>query len=702
MGAYENPAQIVDTQSGQHIRDMLRSIGQTALQYGLTQARKREKEEEERIRRAENNNTIRKKSILDATKLKTDLETGLQGVKNPVNIQSLQDDVDTRFTEYSQALQRFNLSQYNDNYAGSEDEQNDLNTISAVQSFSKNAPKLFENPTALIDKYKKLTAKYDSLGGLDPYYSDPYFQIFVNTQEGAYDNDASVGWQTNIVGSTLNLDYVVKGKEVKNQNAIQYYNTLTEDQKDKLFGTYTDKDETRRMTAEEFAQTYSQTGIEFNDIPVNEEQQHLLVDSGSGGYTFSDEHLISMNEMADVMNDTDGNPYVYGSFFSEIQDVNTKFIDNAEKAQILVNGKLAARFTENGDTANRMIEKTSPVGITYIEETIALPNLSEVENFAMQQGGAVTDGWELSRNGITTANAVIRKLGLPAYTEKGGPELDEFGNQVYYYMVKQEAPNEQNNYRWSGEKQVKISLLNPRTVINSKGTSEIWDPNIKLQVEQMMGEHAKRMSGYYTNPVIETKNLGTKYNESPTQTKAINPNILALAQSVVSQPSGNWSDSQWVTNWFNDASIDRTTAMSGANARLSLQEQINAYGDDESKLEDKQKLELANLKQTLSGLDQNAVYLQFGGTGDLTPITIGNAGVVANSIRSSFKGETEQSDFDKGFSASATQRIKDFTKEKYMAQNNLANTEFNRNSATVERNYQDALNSLKQQLKRYK
>ena len=702
MGAYENPAQIVDTQSGQHIRDMLRSIGQTALQYGLTQARKREKEEEERIRRAENNNTIRKKSILDATKLKTDLETGLQGVKNPVNIQSLQDDIDNRFTEYSQALQRFNLSQYNDNYAGSEEEQNDLNTISAVQSFSKNAPKLFENPTALIDKYKKLTSKYDSLGGLDPYYSDPYFQIFVNTQEGAYDDDASVGWQTNIIGSTLNLDYVVKGKEVKNQNAIQYYNTLTEDQKDKLFGTYTDKDETRRMTASEFAQTYSQTGIEFKDIPVNKEQEHLLVPSGSGGYKFSDEHLISMNEMADVMNDTDGNPYVYGSFFSEIQDVNTKFMDNAEKAQILVNGKLAGRFTENGETATRMIEKDSPVGTTYIEETIALPNLSEVENFAMQQGGAVTDGWELSRNGITTANAVIRKLGLPAYNDQGGPELDEFGNQVYYYMVKEEAPNEQNNYRWSGEKEVKISLLNPATVINSKGTSEIWDSNIKLQVEQMMGEYAKRMSGYYTNPIIETRNLGTKYNEGPKETESINPNILALAQSVVSQPSGNWSDSQWVTNWFNDASIDRTTAMSGANARLSVQEQINAYGDDESKLDDKQKVELANLKQTLSGLDQNAVYLQFGGTGDLTPVTIGSAGVVANSIRSSFKGETEQRDFDRGFSSSAAQRIKDFTKEKYMAQNNLANTEFNRNSATVEKNYQDALNSLKQQLKRYK
>ena len=111
MGAYENPAMIVDTQSGQHVRDMLQSIGNTALQHGIRMAAKREREEKERQKREENNNTIRKNSILASTQLKSDTEAKLES-KNPVNIASLQDDIDLIFDDYSQALQRFNMSQY--------------------------------------------------------------------------------------------------------------------------------------------------------------------------------------------------------------------------------------------------------------------------------------------------------------------------------------------------------------------------------------------------------------------------------------------------------------------------------------------------------------------------------------------------------------------------------------------------------------
>jgi hypothetical protein len=696
MGAYDNPAMIVDTQSGQHVRDMLQSIGNTALQYGIRMAEKREREEKERQKRLENNNTIRKNSILATTKLKSDTQAKIES-KNPINIASLQDDIDLIFDDYSNALQRFNMSQYDDSYAGSEQEQADLAIISSTQNFATSAPELFANTTALIDKYKELVGKYDTLGGLDPSYSDPYFQIFVNTQEGAY-SDGSIGWDSRLEGDRRLFDYVLTGDEVKKQNAISYFNALDETQKSILFG------EDSTMTAEQFASTYGLQGMNFMDvdIPIDENVSSLLVQNDRGGYDFSNEHRISMQEMVDVMNDTDGNPYVFGRFFSEIQDVNGIFTENAEEAGIIVNGRLAERFTEGGETHEKTYSKKTSGGRQEIIQTVKMPNLDEVSNFATQQGGAVTDSWETSQDGIINANATIRKLAKPAYNDQGGFVYDEFGNQVFYYNVKTEEPSDENNWTWSGDKEIKISLLNADTVVNTGETSDVWNPGIKKGVEDFMVEMARRQSGYYTLPVISEKNGDFRPRRSNNPPKKINPAIAELATSVVTSPSGNWSDPAWVADFFNTANLDGTVAMTGGDARLSLQETIEAYeAVDSSKLNKTEKQDLENAKAALAGIDENAIYIQYGGRGDMTEIKIGSAGVVANSIRSSFGSEGEQGDFDAAYASARDKFMKEFTMEKYLNTLGIEATELNLNSSYYKSEYQKEFNKQLERFKRF-
>jgi hypothetical protein len=143
--------------------------------------------------------------------------------------------------------------------------------------------------------------------------------------------------------------------------------------------------------------------------------------------------------------------------------------------------------------------------------------------------------------------------------------------------------------------------------------------------------------------------------------------------------------------------------MTGGEAKLSLEETIEAYeAVDSSRLNKTEKQELENAKAALAGMNENAIYIQYGGKGDMTEIRIGSAGLVANSVRSSFGSEGEQSDFDTAYALAKEKFMNEFTMEKFLNNLNIEATELNLNSAYYKAEYQKEVNKQLERFKRFK
>ena len=85
----------------------------------------------------------------------------------------------------------------------------------------------------------------------------------------------------------------------------------------------------------------------------------------------------------------------------------------------------------------------------------------------------------------------------------------------------------------------------------------------------------------------------------------------------------------------------------------------------------------------------------------MTEIKIGSAGVVANSIRSSFGSEGEQGDFDAAYASARDKFMKEFTMEKYLNTLGIEATELNLNSSYYKSEYQKEFNKQLERFKRF-
>ena len=511
MGAYDNPAMIVDRQSGQYINQALKDIGNTFNAYGQIMGKRRIAKQEKEDQKAEQNNIIRKNSILESSKLKA---TALFNINkaNPVNIKTLTDDVDMMFDRYSNSLQRFKTSQYNDGYAGSEEERLDILNISATQNFSTNAESLFKNSGELMTEYKDLYKKYGEGGGINPYDMDPMWQVFMNTSEGKY-GDGQVEW-TSVVDpktQTVDFSYSVTGKAVQKQNAINWYNSLTPEFK-KQIGL---GGESNINSAEKFAEQFSGVGLNLKDVdfPADVFETGFATQNDQGGISFSNESSFSMNRLKDIMEDVDGNPYSYGGLFSVIPDTIENLTTSANESQVTINGKINPKFYEN----QKPIEKTYYKGSTQYKASVTIPNLEEIDLWATNSARSQVNLFEEMAGGVGNFNAIIRQHAKPIME---GSEFvyDNDGNQMFSYKQFQEAPNEENDYMWSKPESINISLLDEETIYNSKSGTAIWKEQPKQASIDFIQELAKRQGGYYSVPTQNETPTGKVKKSRPTKT----------------------------------------------------------------------------------------------------------------------------------------------------------------------------------------
>lgn len=695
MGAYDNPAMIVDRQSGQYINQALKDIGNTFNAYGQIMGKRRIAKQEKEDQKAEQNNIIRKNSILESSKLKA---TALFNINkaNPVNIKTLTDDVDMMFDRYSNSLQRFKTSQYNDGYAGSEEERLDILNISATQNFSQNAESLFKNSGELMTEYKDLYKKYGEGGGINPYDMDPMWQVFMNTSEGKY-GDGQVEW-TSVVDpetQTVDFSYSVTGKAVQKQNAINWYNSLTPEFKKQL-GL---DNESNINSAEKFAEMFSGVGLNLKDVDFPEDvfENGFATQNDQGGVSFSNESSFSMNRLKDIMEDVDGNPYSYGGLFSVIPDTIENLTTSANDSQVTINGKINPKFYEN----QKPIEKKYYRGGTQYKASVTIPNLEEIELWATNSARSQVNLFEEMAGGVGNFNAIIRQHAKPIMNGSDFVYDDE-GNQMFSYKQFQEAPNEENDYMWSKPESINISLLDEETIYNSKSGTAIWKEQPKQASIDFIQELARRQGGYYSVP---TQNETPTGKVRSTTTKTLPGSFyMDLANDIINDNTIDYSNPESVVEFFNSKRLDKTKAKTGSGAIQEIQLQIDKYmtdGEPTRGLSKDQKKDLASLQANISQLNPNSVYIKWGGTGKYEPIEIGSAGILANSVRASFSGDAEQKQLDQAYSLTMSNKLKNYTFEVWYKDNfNIEPSEMDKNNPASIDSYKEALEKLKGNLKR--
>ena len=696
MGAYDNPAMIVDRQSGQYINQALKDIGNTFNAYGKIMGQRRIAKQEKEDQKAEQNNIIRKNSILESSKLKATAMFNINKA-NPVNIKTLTDDVDMMFDRYSNSLQRFKTSQYNDGYAGSEEERLDILNITSTQNFSSNAESLFKNSGELMTEYKDLYKKYGEGGGINPYDMDPMWQVFTNTSEGKYE-DGQVEWTSTLDPETQTVDfsYSVTGKAVQKQNAINWYNSLTPEFKKQLGLT----NESAINSAETFADVYSGSGLNLADVdfPADVFESGFATQNDQGGVSFSNESSFSMNTLKDIMEDVDGNPYSYGGLFSIIPDTIGDLTTSADESQVTINGKINPKFYENVKPE----EKTYYKGSVQYKAKVTIPDLEEIELWATNSAKSQVNQFEEMAGGVTNFNAIIRQHAKPIMN---GSEFvyDADGNQMFSYKQFQEAPNEQNDYMWSEPESVNISLLDEETIYNSKSGTAIWKEEPKQASVAFIQELAKRQGGYYSVPTQNETPTG-KVKSTRTQKTLPGSFYMDLAKDIINDNTVDYSNPDSVVEFFNSKRLDKTKAKTGAGAIQEIQLQIDKYMDDGKPSRDlstAQKKDLAGLQANIGQLNPNGVYIKWGGTGKYEPVEIGSAGVLANSVRASFSGDAEQKQLDTAYSLVSGNKIKNYTFDVWYKKNfDTEPSEMDRNNPTSIASYKEALKKLEKELKR--
>ena len=697
MGAYDNPAMIVDRQSGQYINQALKDIGNTFNAYGQIMGKRRIAKQEKEDQKAEQNNIIRKNSILESSKLKA---TALFNINkaNPVNIKTLTDDVDMMFDRYSNSLQRFKTSQYNDGYAGSEEERLDILNISATQNFSTNAESLFKNSGELMTEYKELYKKYGEGGGINPYDMDPMWQVFMNTSEGKY-GDGQVEWTSVLDPETQTVDfsYSVTGKAVQKQNAINWYNSLTPEFKKQL-GL---DNESSVNSAEKFAEMFSGVGLNLKDVdfPADVFETGFAMQNDQGGISFSNESSFSMNRLKDIMEDVDGNPYSYGGLFSVIPDTIENLTTSANESQVTINGKINPKYFENVTP----VEKTFYKGDTQYKASVTIPNLEEIDLWATNSARSQVNLFEEMAGGVGNFNAIIRQHAKPVMN---GDDFvyDADGNQMFSYKQFQESPNEENDYMWSKPEAINIPLLDEETIYNSESGTAIWKEQPKKASIDFIQELAKRQGGYYSVPTQNETPTGKVKSSSRGQTTLPPQFFIDLSDEIINDNTVNYSNPESVVEFFNNKRLDKTKAKTGSGAIQEIQLQIDKYmtdGEPSKGLSKDQKKDLASLQANASQLDPNAVYIKWGGKGKYEPVEIGSAGILANSVRASFTGDAEQKNFDIAYTRQQQAKINDFTFEAWYENTfGIEPSKMDKNNSTSIAGYKEALDKLKAKLKR--
>ena len=530
MGAYDNPAQLVDRQSGQMIGKAIASIGQN-IASGMVNAEKiKAKGLAEYKKTEEANNLITTSQELKATTRSNDINQVLtdSGMKGP-DIEQFQKSIAGSLTSYKEALVRVNQNAKKRNYKGKDE---DFETIRRSEKFYKNLPSLLESNQAAL-----LAAKEAYASGESASDSNPLFRNLVGVGDRTAEGSLGYNLVINPTTGDYDMNMIATGPGVKQTNKIlagDEYKIPTnfdandfkqsEDDKFVLKGEGADNNLVFPILGEEGrGQGGTMTSTDSFYDPNMTFSGQVSGEVYEEEKEYSNSYTVSMTELANTYNNPDNENN--NRFYSTKLNVDNSIMKVWEAKGLDKENKTGDGTPFIGGTTNLQPQYNSePISTKtqsktvkggYTTQDITVPKSEELYTLSIDAASRQWNDISTRPNGNKTLQSII--LNDPDVTQKDGK---------YYYNVKG-APGSGVMYTTNAdlrdsngdltEDETQVEILLPEFNVDDKNPNS-YTQDSETSIQNYLTHKAFLLTGALTPPKVipgsqesfEPENVETK------------------------------------------------------------------------------------------------------------------------------------------------------------------------------------------------
>ena len=714
MGAYDNPAQLVDRQSGQMIGKAIASIGQN-IASGMVNAEKiKAKGLAEYKKTQEANNLITTTQDLLATTRSNDINQILtdSGMKGP-DIEQFQKSIAGSLTSYKEALVRVNQNAKKRNYKGKDE---DFETIRRSEKFYKNLPSLLESNQAAMFAAKEAYASGESASD-----SNPLFRNLVGVGDRTAEGSLGYSLVINPTTGDYDMNMIATGPGIKQTNEI-----LAGDEY--KIPTNFDHNDFKQSKGEEF--NFEGEGSDNNLVfPDTDGVVSGLLDSskkgkGPGGTMTStdsffdpsfsgsgqvsgevyeeekdnDSYTVSMTELANTYNNPDNENN--NRFYSTKLNVDNSIMKVWEAKGLDSENKTGDGTPFIGGTTNLQPQYNSePISTKtqsktvkggYTTQDVTVPKSEELYALSIDAASRQWNDISTRPNGNKTLQSII--LNDPDVTQKDGK---------YYYNVKG-APGSGVMYTTNADlrdsnggltkDETQVEILLPEFNVDDENPNS-YTQDSETSIQNYLTHKAFLLTGALTPPKVIP---GSQESFEPEQVEDKPTNQFEPMISDLNRFTGTTLSMDEVISNINTFEPDGTKAFNTKDA-------LNFYRKGLKNMNEEEKLEVQGMINQLESMeiknkDNNVtgykpgVFIYY--EDDKRLSRMGGFGekdnriskqTYANKITNRFDTMTEQKDYRVGFIEGTAQSPTQIAAQLKMAERGLKISESKEEKAKYER-----------------
>jgi hypothetical protein len=705
MGAYDNPAQLVDRQSGQMIGKAIASIGQN-IASGMVNAEKiKAKGLAEYKKTQEANNLITTTQDLKATTRSNDINQILtdSGMKGP-DIEQFQKSIAGSLTSYKEALVRVNQNAKKRNYKGKDE---DFETIRRSEKFYKNLPSLLESNQAAL-----LAAKEAYASGESASDSNPLFRNLVGVGDRTAEGSLGYNLVINPTTGDYDMNMIATGPGVKQTNKIlagdEYKiptnfdaNDFQQSEDGKLVHKGLERgnnlvfpglgEEGRgqggTMTSKDYFYDPNKTFSGYVSGEVYEEEKE-----------YSNSYTVSMTELANTYNNPDNENN--NRFYSTKLNVDNSIMKVWEAKGLDSENKTGDGTPFLGGTTNlqpqynsepistRTQSKTVKGG--YTTQDVTVPKSEELYALSIDAASRQWNDISTRPNGNKTLQSII--LNDPDVTQKDGK---------YYYNVKG-APGSGVMYTTNAdlrdsngdltEDETQVEILLPEFNVDDKNPNS-YTQDSETSIQNYLTHKAFLLTGALTPPKVIP---GSQESFEPEEVETKPTNQFKPMISDLNRFTGTTLSMDEVISNINTFEPDGTKAFNTKDA-LSFYRKGLKNMNEEDKLDVQgminqlESMEMKDGDDNVTGYEPG-VFIYYEDEKKLSRMNGFGKGdnriskqTYANKITNRFDTMTEQKDYRVGFIEGTAQNPTQIAAQLKMAERGLKISESKEEKAKYER-----------------
>lgn len=514
MGAYDNPAQLVDRQSGQMIGKAIASIGQN-IASGMANAEKiKAKGLAEYKKTEEANNLITTSQELKATTRSNDINQVLtdSGMKGP-DIEQFQKSIAGSLTSYKEALVRVNQNAKKRNYKGKDE---DFETIRRSEKFYKNLPSLLESNQAAL-----LAAKEAYASGESASDSNPLFRNLVGVGDRTAEGSLGYDLVINPTTGDYDMNMIATAPGIKQTNKIlagDEYKIPTnfdhgdfQESKDDKFA-YGNEGTDNSLVFPSLDQEGRGQGGTMTSTDSFYDPNKTFSGQVSGEVyeeekEYSNSYTVSMTELANTYNNPDNENN--NRFYSTKLNVDNSIMKVWEAKGLDSENKTGDGTPFIGGTTNLQPQYNSePISTKtqsktvkggYTTQDITVPKSEELYTLSIDAASRQWNDISTRPNGNKTLQSII--LNDPDVTQKDGK---------YYYNVKG-APGSGVMYTTNAdlrdsngdltEDETQVEILLPEFNVDDKNPNS-YTQDSETSIQNYLTHKAFLLTGALTPPKV--------------------------------------------------------------------------------------------------------------------------------------------------------------------------------------------------------